>query len=95
MLEACIATYHDGEPEYLAVVDRWTERYTPYWSFVLQYKDYIMHDGDAVEKWIAENGLKDRQEIVDVICRFNSGNPFVDVRIFDEKVALMFKMRFL
>jgi len=79
--------YDDGEPHYMAAIDRWTERTRPCWRASVLDLQYAQ----GIQDWIDENFTGDHETIM----RFNGGDPFLSVRIYTQDDATAFQLRWL
>ena len=76
--------YDDAEPHFIAALDKWSEPRRPAHVFIIK-KDWVL-----IEEWLVGNCTEDQ---FDSIARFNSGDPFLSVQIFDKELAMQFLLR--
>jgi len=77
--------YDDGLPQYMAVIDQWTDAREPCWQ--CHWQPSVGED--PVKWWLDDNCLGP----YDTTFRFNSGDPYVQIRIYREEDAIAFKLR--
>jgi hypothetical protein len=77
--------YDPGEAYYMSAIDRYSEARRPCWRCHYQGKDT---DTVFLIGWLDEN-LPDRH---DQTWRFNGGDPYLAVELYDEAGATLFKM---
>jgi hypothetical protein len=78
--------YDDGEPIYMEAISSWTERQRPCWRCQV----LSIYNGAEMENWFKGNVLSGDY---DFVMRFNSGNPYIDIKIYEEKDAVAFLLR--
>lgn len=81
--------YDDGKPHYMEAINRWTEPHDPCWRCGWLVQDNI----PEIHIWLQEHGSKGID--YDVDCKFNSGNPHYYLRIYDDTMAVAFRLRWL
>ena len=80
--------YHDGAPYYMETINQWSERMRPCWRCsAWTYDDKPLQQ---IADWLTENSGGTDWE---TIYRFNSGNPFLQVMIYDDQLAMAFRLR--
>jgi len=73
--------YDSGEPHYMTAINKWTEPRRPCHRFFFK-KGFIQ-----IEEWLE---LHFKEGDYDSFVRFNSGDPFLEVDVFDESNAMLF-----
>lgn len=83
--------WDQGKSHYMSAIDKWSEPRRPCWRcrwFTL-YQDRAKTD--AMRDWFEDNYTEDQY---DLTRRFNGGNPYTAIEIYDEAVAIAFKLRY-
>lgn len=81
--------FDSGDPHYMNVIDRWTERREPVWR--IHYIADTPEGYDAVVEWLDNNCERG----YDYTYRFNSGSPYLSIELLAETDVIAFKMRFV
>lgn len=84
--------FDDGKPYWMEPLKRWSTPRQPCWTCVLWLRGLRSDGSDEVLAWLADNG-RDGWDY-DTTARFNGGNPFTTIRIFDTSMATAFRMRY-
>lgn len=82
--------YDSGEPIYMSAINSYSDARRPGWRCSVIFDDPTEEGLYNLKQWFHENYTKDQY---DLIYRFNNGNPFMAVEIYDELTATVFKLR--
>lgn len=81
--------YDSGEPYYMETISQWSVRQQPRWCCSAWTDDG--RPSQQIDDWLQQNALTNGDW--ETHWRFNSGNPFLQIMIFDDNLAMAFRLR--
>jgi hypothetical protein len=82
----CHWSYDDGEPYYMMAIDRWSEPRRPCWRCHWRMR-HVDRD-ETFQGWFKAHP----EDSYDLTVRFNGGDPYISIEIYDETVATAFRL---
>jgi hypothetical protein len=82
--------YDAGEPHYMRAIGQWTDPRRPCWRCHWRWSSgQGLMVTEALRRWLIDNCTEDQY---DTNYRFNSGDPYLSIEIYDESVATAFRL---
>lgn len=82
-------SYDDGTPYYMTAISKWSERRRPCWRCHWKDSRRNQHVTEAMRAWFEDTYTEDQYSLTG---RFNGGDPFISIEIYDETVAAAFRL---
>ncbi len=82
-------SYDDGLPLYMTAIDKWSEPRRPCWRSHCRDNRSTQAETEAMRAWFEDNHTEDQYTLT---ARFNGGDPYISIEIYDEAVAIAFRL---